>query len=145
MAAGDLIGVRGKVLKHMCILTGIKREFMRNGKNFDWRDKFQGSSLLLPFATHTKSHQLPFDSYWNVFSDSIQITLCKYILSSLHRPSIGFRYCIVLMGWSLLPNALWPFDMITSCKSMNADYMYEKVSRSAHVPPNSATFDCCYG
>ena len=37
IAAGDVISIRGLVMEYMYIPTGIKRELVRSGVDFDWK------------------------------------------------------------------------------------------------------------
>ena len=37
MAASDKVSIRGKVMEYTYIPTGIKRELMRSGVDYDWK------------------------------------------------------------------------------------------------------------
>ena len=37
MAAGDMVSIRGQVLRYIYIPTGIKRELLRSGVDCDWK------------------------------------------------------------------------------------------------------------
>ena len=42
MAAGDMVSIRGQVMEHMYIPTGIKRELVRSGVDVTRRGKLLG-------------------------------------------------------------------------------------------------------
>ena len=37
MAAGDMVSIRGQVMEYMYIPTGIKRELVRSGVDYEWK------------------------------------------------------------------------------------------------------------
>ena len=55
MVVGDVISIRGQVLEHMYIPTGIERELVRFGMGGDWTKVLSFSSSFYSVLSYERS------------------------------------------------------------------------------------------